>query len=824
MTPRGIRNNNPGNIELGDPWQGLSGQQTDGRFAQFNSPEYGIRAMGRVLNTYQTKHGLKTPREIIARWAPAGENNVGAYVNSVARHSGLDPDQPVNLSRDGGRLVAAMIQHENGQQPYSEEVISRGLQMAGFSGGAGSDVVAGDAGNDALSAAKQELERRRTLEAAKKELERRKASAGQQAAPAGQQEDPFFGLGPPPDGGEEYDKYIRELRKRRAAAFDPGPLPGLLNVYGNGLMGGFSDNVAGALNLVFDQALDALGLSPDSPEAKTARQSYNEGVKRQRDRIATARSENPNLATVAEAAGAVTTGAGLASVGATLLRGGGLTAANVGRGAAEGAAYGAVYGAGNADGEDVAGAALEGAGVGAAFGAITPVAFAALSQIPVGARTLANLFGVGKADRKAAALVSKALAEDGPLSMAVKDMPDTLMDLSGPSTRRLAGAARAVPSAGSSALEEMLENRVQTQGSRIAKETLEFLGSAGDDFYQSVQDLIEKRAAKAKPIYAALNKKSMPLTNELAKLMERPSMQAAVQRAAKSVEDMTGQAVDLEAGQLSFTLADQIKKQLDKMARYGKTPQGAADGFDVAAVRSLTKQYLKVVDKHFSGYARARALYQGDAQLLDAMELGQKFIRGDADEMAAQFAKLPQAEKEAFRLGAASALRREVDRLADTRDAAAKLWNNPQMRSRLKAIAPSGSAFGNYLQRLKRESTYARTRGEVVRGSPTQPRQVAADEAARTVFDFMSGGIQQVMAVLRFIGARADGLDQATASKISDLLAGDPQDALRFIRSQEGTWLVQQNANQLLPLIERSTLRGVAGQAGAETGALRAPQ
>jgi len=42
--PRDVRNFNPGNIELRDPWQGLApqNQQTDGRFAVFTKPVWGI--------------------------------------------------------------------------------------------------------------------------------------------------------------------------------------------------------------------------------------------------------------------------------------------------------------------------------------------------------------------------------------------------------------------------------------------------------------------------------------------------------------------------------------------------------------------------------------------------------------------------------------------------------------------------------------------------------------------------------------------------------------------------------------------------------------
>lgn len=62
QTPRGIRNNNPGNIRWGDDWKGLvpKDQRTDKSFCQFTTPEYGIRAMIIILRNYQRKYGLDT--------------------------------------------------------------------------------------------------------------------------------------------------------------------------------------------------------------------------------------------------------------------------------------------------------------------------------------------------------------------------------------------------------------------------------------------------------------------------------------------------------------------------------------------------------------------------------------------------------------------------------------------------------------------------------------------------------------------------------------------------------------------------------------------
>lgn len=133
--PRGIRNNNPGNIRHGDKWQGMREEQTDPAFVQFNEPEDGIRALCKVLLAYQSKHGLRTIAQIIARWAPPSENDTAAYIAAVAGAVRIGPDQPVVLTNRAVMLplVRAIIAHENGMSPYSAEQMNVGLSRAGIS-------------------------------------------------------------------------------------------------------------------------------------------------------------------------------------------------------------------------------------------------------------------------------------------------------------------------------------------------------------------------------------------------------------------------------------------------------------------------------------------------------------------------------------------------------------------------------------------------------------------------------------------------------------------------------------------------------------------
>lgn len=129
---RGIINNNPGNLEYSktNPWVGQTGD--DGRFAKFETPEHGIRALGRNLLSYQ-RQGIDTVSDIINRWAPPSDNNnTDAYIQAVCAQLGVTPDQPLDASSPDTlkALCASIIQHENGSQPYSDQQLATGVSAA----------------------------------------------------------------------------------------------------------------------------------------------------------------------------------------------------------------------------------------------------------------------------------------------------------------------------------------------------------------------------------------------------------------------------------------------------------------------------------------------------------------------------------------------------------------------------------------------------------------------------------------------------------------------------------------------------------------------
>ena len=133
--PRGIRNNNPLNIEAGSFTSGQPGfTGSDGRYAKFETPEHGLAAADKLLVSYASK-GINTIGGIVNRWAPPGDNNpTSTYAGFVAKELGVDPDQNINMADPilRRKIALTMAKFENGREVQTAQQGGQptGLQAA----------------------------------------------------------------------------------------------------------------------------------------------------------------------------------------------------------------------------------------------------------------------------------------------------------------------------------------------------------------------------------------------------------------------------------------------------------------------------------------------------------------------------------------------------------------------------------------------------------------------------------------------------------------------------------------------------------------------
>ena len=129
MATRGVRNANPGNIRKSkDQWEGAIGD--DGAFVIFDSPESGVRALAKNLQSYG-RQGYDSIEKIINRWAPPNENDTKSYIDSVVAATGIPATQSLDLSDPDtlSSLAQAISFHETGSR-YDPEVYQQGVARA----------------------------------------------------------------------------------------------------------------------------------------------------------------------------------------------------------------------------------------------------------------------------------------------------------------------------------------------------------------------------------------------------------------------------------------------------------------------------------------------------------------------------------------------------------------------------------------------------------------------------------------------------------------------------------------------------------------------
>lgn len=134
LAPRGVRANNPLNIEISaaNNWRGKVTPSIDKRFETFEDSKYGFRAGAVLLRNYQTRNGLYTLSGIINRFAPPKENKTSNYAKFVGDRVGVGVNDSIDLqdSETLARVLHAMATMEVGHGYYSLDDARKGVAIA----------------------------------------------------------------------------------------------------------------------------------------------------------------------------------------------------------------------------------------------------------------------------------------------------------------------------------------------------------------------------------------------------------------------------------------------------------------------------------------------------------------------------------------------------------------------------------------------------------------------------------------------------------------------------------------------------------------------
>ncbi len=198
--------------------------------------------------------------------------------------------------------------------------------------------------------------------------------------------------------------------------------------------------------------------------------------------------------------------------------------------------------------------------------------------------------------------------------------------------------------------------------------------------------IVAERKAESGPFYKEADAARItPVEDIPMDLLDRLEAVGAFQKAAQIAKE-EGKPFDIG----SLKSWDYMKKALDT-----KIDKAKRKGDNGAVMRwgSLKKEMLSVLDKTSPAYAKARQIYAGHSEMLDALAAGKKALGKTREEVEREVADLgTDGERAAYRQGFGNALREKLSKTSDNSDLPHAIAGNDQIRTKTAVIAgPQGA-------------------------------------------------------------------------------------------------------------------------------------
>lgn len=494
------------------------------------------------------------------------------------------------------------------------------------------------------------------------------------------------------------------------------------------------------------------------------------------------------------------------------------------KGSAYGAGSGALSGFGAAKGDmgTRATGALIGAGTGAVLGAAAPVVTAGGGSIVRKANELAGANPITAAE-KAQELIARAINRSGmtPQQLAnqqamtigrLGQRDETLADIGGESTRRLARGAMAIPSGAQDDVRQMLLQRAQGAGQRIGQDITDLTAIGPRSIADVADEIIANRSALASPKYKQAYDFGVVESDAINNLLKKSKdIQAAIAD-AKRLPDYA----DLPDNHM--VLLDKAYKYIGGMANEAKIKGSSERSRDLESLRVSLKD---AITKKVPVYGEALDTFSSESLLKDALEAGSKnFMRKSPDEIKRELAKFgDEGQREMYRLGAIEQLRNDIYNQKETSDIASRYLSKGIMKDRLATVFNSPNEYEAFVKQLERERQMAITRSRIEGGSPTAPiMQDIAELQGPAPGELASAGVQMARGDLlggaanlaRQLGPRIQGLNQNVAEEVSRNLLNPS-----YLQNQQflGT------LTPVMDELQRRAMAEGARRAGYSTGA-----
>lgn len=488
------------------------------------------------------------------------------------------------------------------------------------------------------------------------------------------------------------------------------------------VIGGLLNKADAATNATLAPVLNGL-FSPDQQLQGDWSQRYHQALAVQNGADQQFAQQHPVLNTGAQIAGGIASTAPLASIAipARLAQAPGAIAAagRIGWTGLEGAALGGTDA--YARGQNV--------GQGAAIGAAGGAGGQALGEAIGGASDLVRALmrgANGRAEDRAAGVIqqlgrSDALSPAQAQSDLARLGPDaTLADL-GPNMQQAARAVASAPGSAQQRLMEALTRRADGAGQRITGAMDAALGPR-TNILDSADQIAASRSAAARPLYEQAYASEVPMTEDMQKLLTRPSMQRAFSGAQKLAAD-AGHEIDPEKP--TVMALDYTKRALDDSI---SSNLRAGNNNEARILMENRNALLEHMDKAVPEYAQARRVFSDYSSVANALQEGQKVFSNATtpDMLARSLSNMNDAEKQAFTEGARQQIAQIMGTARNDANAAKGVLDKGYNREKLALLLGNDPA-SRLNNAVDAERTFAGTM-QAARGGSMTDRNILAQQ------------------------------------------------------------------------------------------------
>jgi hypothetical protein len=361
-------------------------------------------------------------------------------------------------------------------------------------------------------------------------------------------------------------------------------------------------------------------------------------------------------------------------------------------------------------------------------------------------------------------------------------------------------------------------------------------------FFDEFNALKTARSNLGGALYERALKKDVPVTPDLVKLMERPSIQDAYKRAVNLAQEQGVKLPDvvIDKGRLvtadgkpvtsiNSTFLHFIKMGLDDVVFTGKSPTSGIGNTQLNAVKDTRSAFLNLIDAANPTYKNARRVWASDTAVMDAMEEGRTIFNKspkDVDILFNDMKTMTKSELEALRLGVMQNL---LDRIGGAQAAATvvgptgnpalRIINDPKNMRILRETFPKddagNEAFSKFINNLKSEVEMRSTSKQVLQGSQTAERQQAVKDVragGQAMREMPAMSIQAILtrALQRDYAQLGDAQTRAVADEMTRILTTtDPKKLQKIGKELAGRSVydvVSKDIPELLPALGRAVI------------------